>query len=153
MVELIIVMMLVGILAVFAFPKMQAAISIQDDAWRDQLVAAVRHAQKTAVSHRRLVCLTVTTTAGANSVSLRIASANPTVAVGGCDSDLAGPDGTATFASSKSASTTVSPAGVIYCQPDGRVTSDVAGDTAVSRTITIAGAGNVVIHGDTGFVE
>ncbi len=25
--------------------------------------------------------------------------------------------------------------------------------SAASRTITIAGAGNVVIHGDTGFVE
>lgn len=153
MVELIIVMMLIGILAVFAFPKMQAALSMQDDAWRDQLVAAVRHAQKTAVSHRRLVCLTVTTTAGANGVSLRIASANPTVAAGGCDADLIGPDASAVFASSKSASTAVSPAGVIYCQPDGRMTTDVAGDTVASRTITIAGAGNVVIHGATGFVE
>lgn len=147
MAELVIVMVLVGILAVFVMPKMQAAMGMQDESWRDQVVSALRYAQKTSVSHRRVVCVTVAGT----SVSLRIASTNPTA---GCDQDLVGPDGSATFATGASASTSVNPAGVIFCQPDGRVTTDAAGSTAASRIITVAGASRVItVHGETGFVE
>ncbi len=147
MVELMIVMVLVGILAVFVIPKMQAAIGLQDESWRDQVVSALRYAQKTSVSHRRLVCVTV----GSTAVTVRIASTNPAA---GCDHDLAGPEGSATFASGTGASTTVAPAGTIYCQPDGRVTTDAAGLTAASRTITVAGASSLItVHGETGFVE
>lgn len=146
--ELVIVMVIGAILAAFAIPKFNAALSLRDDAWRDSLVSALRIAQKTAVSHRRLVCATVSNT----SVTLNVASANPATA---CDSALLGPNGTATFATASDSQTTtgVSPAGVIFFQPDGRVTSDGAGVTSSSRTITPSGTIAIGIVGETGHVE
>lgn len=148
MVELVMVMILVGVLAVFVLPRMQAGISLQDDAWRDQIVSALRYAQKSAVSHRRLVCVTV----GSADVALAIASVNPAVA---CDAPLIGPDGSGTYAISAGANadTTVSPAGLIYFQPDGRATSTGAGTSASTRTISMNGASNVMLYGETGFAE
>jgi hypothetical protein len=49
--------------------------------------------------------------------------------------------------------TTVSPAGVLFFQPDGRVTSDGAGTTASNRTISLTGASSIVVRGETGHVE
>ena len=147
MVELVIVMILLGIVSVFVLPKMQAAVSFQDEGWRDQVIGALRYGQKTAVSHRRLVCVTIGTT----SVTLNIASANPATA---CNSALQGPGGSNIFGSTTSAAATaVSPAGTIFLQPDGRATTDGAGTTAATRTISMTGAANVVLYGATGFAE
>jgi MSHA pilin protein MshC len=146
--ELIIIMILVGILGVSVMPKLQATISLRDDSWRDGLVTAMRYAQKTAVSHRRLVCVTVADT----TVTLTIAEANPATA---CNLSLTGPRGTGAFATSDNPSmlTTVSPAGVLFFQPDGRVTSDGAGTMASNRTISLTGASSIVVRGETGHVE
>lgn len=150
MVELVVVLVLVGVLSAFALPKMQSAMGVRDDAWRDGLLSGLRYAQKTAVSHRRLVCATVSNT----QLTLTIASVNPATA---CNTALAGPSGTtgAHATSSNSAATTsVAPGGVIYFQPDGRVTSDGAGLTASSRVITTSGvSATIQITGETGHVQ
>ena len=38
--------------------QLQGALSVRGDDWRDQVLAALRQAQSTAQSHRRLVCAT-----------------------------------------------------------------------------------------------
>jgi MSHA pilin protein MshC len=146
--ELIVIMVLVGILAVSVMPRLQAAIALRDDTWRDSVVSALRYAQKTAVSHRRLVCMVIDNT----TVTLSIASANPATS---CSASLVGPTGASAFATSDNPSmlTSVSPAGVLYFQPDGRVSTDAAGATASNRTITLTGVGAIVITGETGHVE
>lgn len=148
MTELIIIMVLVGILAVTVMPRLQATVGLRDDSWRDGVVSALRYAQKTAVSHRRLVCATVADT----TVTLRIAAANPAT---DCDQALTSPTGTAAFATSDNPAmlTAVSPAGVLYFQPDGRVTTTGAGTTASNRTISMTGVSAVTIRGETGHVE
>lgn len=148
MTELIIIMVLVGILAVSVMPKLQATMALRDDSWRDGLVTAMRYAQKTAVSHRRLVCVAVADT----TVTLTIASANPAT---GCDQNMTGPTGSAVFATSDNSAmlTSVSPAGVLYFQPDGRATSDGAGTTASTRTISLTGTSSIIVRGETGHVE
>lgn len=149
MVELVVVLVLVGVMAAFALPKLQNLMSLRDDTWRDSLIGGLRYAQKSAVSHRRLVCATVSNT----QLTLTIASANPASA---CDTNLSGPTGStgiyATSASSTMA-TVVAPSGVIYFQPDGRVTSDGAGGTVASRTITATGVTAITLIGETGYVE
>jgi MSHA pilin protein MshC len=45
------------------------------------------------------------------------------------------------------------PAGVLFFQPDGRVTVDGAGATAVDWTITPTAAAVISIFGETGHVE
>jgi prepilin-type N-terminal cleavage/methylation domain-containing protein len=148
MVELVVVLVLVGILAAMAVPKFNAALSARDEGWRDALVSGLRYAQKSAVSHRRLVCMDL----GASTITLNIASANPATS---CNTALQGPENsTNVFATaSTSPGTAVSPAGTLYFQPDGRVTSDGAGNTAANRTITANGIASISIVGETGHVE
>lgn len=148
MLELITVIIIMGVLAVVALPKLQGALSFQDDAWHDSLSAALRYAQKTAVARRRLVCVDV----AATSVTLRSASA---YGASSCDSAIGSPSGGATFASSNDSgsATSVTPAGTLYFQPSGRVTSDGAGLSASTRSISMAGAASITIDGETGHVE
>ena len=145
--ELIAVLLLVGILAATAVPKMQGALSFRDDGWRDQVVAALHYAHKIAIGHRRLVCASV----GGAGVTLSIAGANPATS---CGNALPGLDGGALAADSKGGATpSVSPAGTLYFQPSGRVSTDGAGSSAATRTITIAGQAPIVLVGETGHVE
>ena len=150
--ELVMVLVIGGVLAAFVVPKLSAFMGVRDDAWRDALASSMRMAQKFAVGHRRLVCATVSNT----EVRLRIASANPATS---CDTDLRGPDGSTAFArASNSQATTVvsaggSPAGNLFFQPDGRVTSDGAGNTVVDWTITPTAAAAIAIFGETGHVD
>lgn len=148
MVELIIVMIIGGILAAYALPNLMAALGGRDDAWHDELQGALRFAQKGAVARRRLTCVTVTAT----TVSITSAAVNP---ASSCTATINGPTGNSNFATANnsSAGTTVSPAGTIYFQPDGRVTSDGAGTTTTTRTISMSGASNITVYGDTGYVE
>lgn len=147
LVELIAILLVAGVLAVVAMPKLDGAISMRSDTARDEVLSALRHAGQTAQSHRRLVCADV----GTSTVTLRIASARPASA---CDSTLAGPDGSATYTSSAvGASFSVSPSGTLYFQPDGRVTSDGAGSTTSARTVTVSGAGSISVGGETGLVR
>lgn len=148
MVELIVVMVLAGILAAYAIPKVSGALGARDDAWHDSLQGALRFAQKGAVARRRLTCVTITST----TVTVSSAAVNPATT---CTSNINGPNGTSTFASStnSSSATTVSPSGTIYFQPDGRVTTDGAGTTSANRTITMSGASSITVYGETGYVE
>lgn len=146
-VELVAVIVLMGVLAVVALPRIEGALAQRGDHWRDQVLATLRHAQATAQSHRRLVCATVATGA----VTLSIATANPATA---CASALPGPDGAAAYASdSRGFATSVSPAGPLYFQPNGRVTTDGAGGTATDRGIAIDGQEAISIVAETGLVR
>ena len=44
--------------------------------------------------------------------------------------------------------TSLSPAGTLYFQPSGRITSDGAGAVAVNATVAIAGESDIVVVGD-----
>jgi prepilin-type N-terminal cleavage/methylation domain-containing protein len=144
--ELVAVLVVAGVLAAVALPRFDAGLAIRHDAWHDEVVSALRFARQTAVSHRRLVCATV----GTASVTLSIAATNPASA---CSAALPGPDGGAAYASTTVGSASLSPAGMLYFQPSGRVTSDGAGNSVSSRTITIAGSDTVTVIGETGHVE
>lgn len=146
MVELITIMIILGILAVVAIPRMDSATSFRSVEFRDRVIAALRYAQKTATSHRRLVCATLTQT----SLALDIDNSNPKDII--CDVGLAIP-GSATsslsatqdgFASSPTPST-------LFFQPDGRVTSDAAGVTITNFDNTVDG-NSVAVRGATGYV-
>lgn len=145
--ELIAVLLLVAILAATALPRLQGALSFRDDGWRDQVVAALNLAHKTAVSHRRLVCADV----AAAGVTLHIASLNPATS---CASVLPGIDGKALAADRRNAAAAaISPPGALYFQPSGRVSTDGAGSSVVNRSIAIAGQATIVLIAETGHVE
>ncbi|MCS0580062.1 prepilin-type N-terminal cleavage/methylation domain-containing protein [Massilia pinisoli] len=149
MVELVVVMILVGVLAAIGIPRLMGDKGMQAAVFGDQVVSGLRRAQKIATGHRRVVCATV----GTQAVILRLNACDATgLAIGGVD------DGD--FATTDSA-LTATPAVTLYFQPDGRITSDAAGTTAVTAAIAIAGASGgqtttvrtINVEGSTGYVE
>lgn len=143
-VELIMVIVILGLLAVVALPRLSDSSTFRTVAFHDEVVAALRYAQKSAVSHRRLVCVQL----NANSVTLYIANTNPATA---CTSTtLMGPDGNAAYAHSAS-SLIEGTVGPIYFQPSGVVTS--AGGVITNYTITVTGATPITVVGATGYVN
>lgn len=149
--RLVAIVLLLGILSVVVMPRLDSALALGGSAWRDQVVASLKTARSLAQGHRRLVCATVAT----GSVSLAIAATNPpTSPANGCGSTLVGADGSSNWASdSGSHATTVTPAGTLYFQPDGRITSDGAGTSTVSTSIAIAGETAISLNGVTGLVD
>lgn len=75
LVELVTVVVILGILAVVALPRLSNS-EYRAQEFRDKVVSALRYAQKSAVSHRRMVCVSFTTT----SVTLAMDTANGGVA-------------------------------------------------------------------------
>jgi prepilin-type N-terminal cleavage/methylation domain-containing protein len=152
-VELVMVIIILGILAVVALPYFSGASTFKASALSEQVRASLRYAQKTAVSHRRLVCATL----GAATVTLTIASVNSSApATSSCDAALKSPTGATVFVtSSDPANMTISvaPSGTIYFQPSGFVTSDGAGTTIQDYTITVSGMPPISVVGATGYVN
>jgi prepilin-type N-terminal cleavage/methylation domain-containing protein len=144
--ELLGVIVLTSVLAVFAMPSLDGVFGFRDEAWRSELIAALRNARQTAVAHRRLVCVDI----GTSGVRLQIAAANPAAA---CTHPLVGPDGQNTYATGSGTATTLSPAGTLYFQPSGRATTDAAGITSSTWQIAITGQTPIALLGETGHVE
>lgn len=144
-VELITVMIVIGILSAVAIPMMTGN-TMAGPAFRNELASTLRYAQKTAVSHRRLVCATVS----ASTVTLTIASvANSTV----CNTSLASPDGNSV--ASKDSAVTASGAlvGILYFQSTGTITTNSAGTVLAAGTINVTGQTGIAVQGATGYVE
>ncbi len=143
MVELVMVMVLIGVLAAIGVPRLMGDNSFAAATFGDEVVSALRTAQKTAVAHRRLVCVSVAATA----VTLRQATkANE----GACS--LALGDNYSTSAGGVAAS-----AHTMYFQPNGLITSDIAGRNAMRGSVVISLDNNprrtIVFEGSTGYVQ
>jgi prepilin-type N-terminal cleavage/methylation domain-containing protein len=147
-IELIAVIMILGILAAVVLPRLDAG-GWRAIEFRDKVASALRFAQKTASSHRRLICVSFTV----SSASFTIDSAKTGTA---CADDLKLPaesgnavasadPGNAAFAALPSA---------LYFQPDGRITTDVAGASHASLSLSFSGgAAALTIVGSTGLVQ
>ena len=146
-VELIAVMLLVGVLATVALPRLDGVFALRSAGWRDQVRSGLLQAHALAQGHRRLVCVALAT----GDMRLSQASTNPASA---CDTVLKGLDGDARWAVDANAITlTQSPAGTLYFQPDGRITSDGAGSNAVNVSVGLAGEAALLLIGETGHVD
>jgi len=143
LIELIVIMIMLGVLAVVAVPKMNSAMSFRALEFRDQTITALRFAQKTATSHRRLVCVAFTS----GSVTLTIDHDHS----GACDSQallIPGSSSNSVQGTDSNAVFAVTPA-TLYFQPNGQGT-DAAGNI-VTINATIDGMA-VYVAGATGYV-
>lgn len=143
-VELVVVMILIGVIAAIGVPRLMGDNAVAAAAFGDDVVSALRTAQKSAVAKRRLVCATVDATA----VTLRVAAQ---AGAGACDTDLPG-EPYATGAGGVSASTHT-----LFFQPNGTITTDAAGGTLASGQVAIRLNGNaqrtIGFEGSTGHVQ
>lgn len=151
MVELITVMVVIGILAAIAVPRITQITEFSGSAYRSQLVSALRHAQKSALSHRHRVCVTL----GASGVTIKIAS-DPSVV--NCDLTLTSLYTDASFYNSKDKAVTASGPLVngsqptMFFQPNGEIW-DSTGNVINAGSIDITGVRPIRIDGSTGHVE
>lgn len=148
LIELVTIMIMLGILAVVAIPRLESASSFRSVEFRDRVIAALRYAQKTATSHRRLVCVALTQ----KEVALDIDGSTPKD--GACDGGgliLPGTNASSVTTDQEGFQDTLSP-DRLYFQPDGRVTSGAGSDTAIANFDNRVDGNRVVVRGATGYV-
>jgi MSHA pilin protein MshC len=153
LVELIVIMVLLGIMAAVAVPRLIGNGERGSQVFGDQLVSGLRLASTAARAHRRVVCANL----GAKALTLRIAGTNSRTGGQACAQTLANaPDGD--FSTSDPDVTASGLSGNLYFQPNGDITTDFAGSTLIdSAQITISAQGTpqrtITLAGSTGYVE
>jgi len=141
LIELIVILMLTGILAVTALPRLLDSRVMDDRGFHDTTLAALRYAQKAAIAKRRTVCLTFTTT----SVTARVASGDPPSTV--CDTDLIGPNGTQPY-------TVMARGSSAYTGTPTAFSFSALGQAGQSQTIQVANVANsITVEAATGYVH
>ncbi len=141
LIELIMVMVIVGILAVVVTPRLFDANVFKSRGFADQVQATLRYAQKEAIAQHRNVCVAMT----ASDITLTIASASG--AASACNTNLVLPGQAANKISTPSAAITLIPATASFV-------FDALGKPSVANTIAISGASNnIVVEAETGYVH
>jgi MSHA pilin protein MshC len=141
MVELILVMVIAGVLAAVAVPRMVGRNSFDTRGFADQLAATVRFAQKLAIAQRRDVSVHLT----ANAATLCYSALAPCAAA----SQAPGPGGEKPYAVTAPGGVTIAPVTVLTFDRGGRP------DTAAQLDIQVNGAGthHVFVEQETGYVH
>ncbi|MHB1676601.1 MAG: prepilin-type N-terminal cleavage/methylation domain-containing protein [Sulfuriferula sp.] len=139
LIELVVVIVIVGVLAVVALPRFFDQNAFKNRGFYDETLSALRYAQKAAIAQRRSVCASFTST----SLTLTIASAADSST---CDTPLASPTGGSPFTvTAKSTGTyTTVPAAFFF---------NALGQASLGQTITVNGYNNIVIEQETGYVH
>ena len=137
LVELIVMMVVIGILAVAVLPRFASRADFDARGFSDATASLLRYAQKSAVAQRRLVCVSFS----AASVSLTMASNFGGV----CDMNLAGPDGASPYTLPVPAGVSFSPAPTAFnFLPSGTASlPQMINVVGVSTPITVAATGHV----------
>ncbi|MFN0038592.1 MAG: GspH/FimT family pseudopilin [Burkholderiales bacterium] len=145
MIELIVVILILGILAIVAIPRLIGVETFNTKGFSDRVAAGLRFAQKQAVAKRRNVCVSVT----ASNITFNYASAAG--AGTACDTPLAGPGGESPFI------VAVEPrgVGVVTLSPVTTFRFSALGRPSAGQSFTVTGDGSVTItvESETGHVR
>jgi MSHA pilin protein MshC len=150
LVELIAVMVILGVLAVAALPRMADRSDFDSRSFHDETLAALRYAQKAAVSQRRNVCVAF----GVNTVTLTVASAPGSGSP--CNTNLTGPTGAAPYQVppvGRTPQASFDQAPVLPVTVPANFQFDALGRPNASQTIKVVGSSrNITIEAETGYV-
>ena len=138
LIEMIMVMIVVGVLAVVVAPRYFDADVFKSRGFADQVQATLRYAQKEAIAQRRFVCVAFT----ASSITLTIG------ATSACGTPLLSPAGGAYVINA--------PSGIAFASPLPTAFSfnALGQPTNAPQTININGATNgITIEAETGYVH
>lgn len=138
-IELVVVITMLGILAAVAIPRMTGLSDYRVLEFHDRAVGALRHAQKSATSHRRQVCVAFT----ADTVTLTIAQANP----GACIAPLPLPGSASNVL--QSGDTT----NAVFNPVPAAFNFLADGTTGADRNVVVSGQTPIVVIGATGHVH
>jgi len=133
LIELIMVIVILGVLAVFAAPRLINTDDFNARGFHDETMSLLRYAQKTAIAQRRTVCVVLNNTG----VTLSIDTGTPPDGV--CDAALAPP------AAPRGGT------GLVGTPSSFQYTA--LGSPSAAASVTIANAGNITVEADTGYVH
>jgi MSHA pilin protein MshC len=146
LVELVMVIVLLGILAVYAVPRILNSGDFYARGFHDQSMAYLRYAQKTAIAQRRTVCVTLSS----NAISLRIAN---TAGSNTCSSALAGPAGEAGLSARSGVAFSGTPNSFNF-DALGQPVNNTTGAVGATQTLQVANVSrSITIETVTGYVH
>lgn len=144
MIELIVTMIMVGILAAVAIPRLNLLGSFDEIGYRDQVVAALEFSRKAAVAQRRYVRVTLTGSA----LSFDIASGTPEgAAANSYDRQLILPGSSLNQISPRGNTTLSGPTTLVF-DPLGRASA-----ASYSYTVTGESTSTLTVDSGTGYVS
>lgn len=149
LVELVMVLVVLGILAVFAAPRMFDRSDFDARGLHDITLSYLRYAQKTAIAQRRTVCISFTS----SSIAMRIANvAGVFDCAGSSGTVITGPDGNANGSANGASYSGSTPTAFGFDALGQPV--DASGSTVAKATIQVANAGKTItIEAITGYVH
>jgi MSHA pilin protein MshC len=158
MIELIMVLVLAGILAVFVFPKFSSN-ALPERGFHDAVWSTVSHARRTAVASRRFTCVTVT--AGSGSAATVAVTRDPNdpdgVTTITCSAavTLPAPDSSCGATNLVCAPSNVSLGGTasLVFDPLGRLVTAPGVVAATPAAITVSNQPDITVQTDTGYVQ
>jgi len=148
LIELIVVLIIVGILAIAVAPKFLSSSTFKQAGFAEEMKSAVRYAQKLAIAQRRFVCVEFS---GANTLTLTMDIAtDPAVS-----STTTCPAATAIAISGRAANSVSNSDATFTTTPaTSRFYFNAAGKPSFTAPITINVNGNrFIIEADTGYVH
>lgn len=133
------VIVLVGVLAVFAAPRLLDSADFNARGFHDETLALLRYAQKTAIAQRHVVCITFTLT----SATLKVDNDGSA----GCEAYMLGPKGDLS-------GTIMARSGVSYSGLPTAISFDALGQSSAAQTIQVQGVGrSITVEAGTGYVH
>ena len=136
LVELIMVMVIVGILAVFVAPRFFDADVFKSRGFADQVQATLRYAQKEAIAQHRNVCAAYTTSPDRLALTITVTTS--------CDTALNLPAGSVNYVDA--------PSGVTFSMTPISVNFDALGRPSAAASVTV-GTTTITIEAETGYVH
>jgi len=158
LIELIMVIVLAGILAVFVFPRFSNT-ALPERGFHDAVWSTLAHARRTAVASRRFTCVTVSAgTGSAATVAVTRDVNDPdSVAAINCTSAVAlpGPNRGCSATNLVCAPTNVTLGGTasLIFDPLGRLVTSPGVVAGAAASITVSNQNNVTVQPETGYVQ
>ena len=140
LIELIVVMVIIGMLAIAAMPRFFDRQTFDSRGFNDETLAALRYAQKAAIAQRRTVCVGFSST----TITLTMAAVAGSSA---CNINLTGSTGSSPFQ-------VMAHTGVTFSTTPMNFQFNALGQASLGQTIQVAGAaGSITVEMDTGYVH
>lgn len=146
LVELVVVIAILGVLAIFAAPRMFDSRDFDARGFHDETLALLRYAQKAAIAQRRTVCVTFTSSGASLSMA-----ANPATYDCATPVSLDGPNGVAAISARSGVTYSTTPVNFNFDAIGQPITA--TGAPLATQTLQIGNASNVMVEAVTGYVH
>lgn len=150
MIELIVVMVMIGILAVVVLPRFDLLKGFDEIGYRDKVKATLEYTRKAAVAQRRYSCVTL----GGNNLTVTIDQNVPESYAGGCPATALSLPATDRSCSPAAANKICAPSSVTLGGPATLTFSPLGVPSAAGAyTVTGTAAYAIAVEAETGYVH